>query len=92
MPDTRKLHFNVTSLALNAEGLLKLLGGNEADRERFFEILKGITTPAVWRVIEQQIEAANVQVKTALDAMQVVHGNAKELGGREAASRGSMAA
>jgi len=44
------------ALALNIEGLLKLLGGNADDRLRFWEILKGITTPAEFRLVNQQLE------------------------------------
>jgi hypothetical protein len=80
----RKLQFQVTSLALNAEGLLKLIGGDDDSRDRFLEQIKGITTPAVWRVIEAQFDAASAQVKTALESVQTVHANARELGGGRA--------
>jgi hypothetical protein len=44
------------ALALNIEGLLKLLGGTPDDRLRYWEILKGITTPAEFRLVNQQLE------------------------------------
>jgi hypothetical protein len=44
------------ALALNIEGLLRLLGGTADDRLRFWEILKGITTPAEFRLVNQQLD------------------------------------
>jgi len=44
------------ALQLNVEGLFKLLGGTPDDRLRFWEILKGITTPAEFRLVNQQLE------------------------------------
>ena len=46
---------NVRALQLSTEGLLKLLGGTPAERERFFEILKGITSLADILVVNKQI-------------------------------------
>ena len=44
------------ALQLNVEGLLKLLGGTPEDRFRFWEILKGITTPIELRLVNNQLE------------------------------------
>ncbi len=43
------------ALQLNVEGLLKLLGGTPDERLRFWEILKGITTPAEFRLVQGQL-------------------------------------
>ncbi len=50
------------ALQLNVEGLFKLLGGTPDDRLRFWEILKGITTPAEHRLVSQQIKTLQVLV------------------------------
>ncbi len=43
------------ALQLNVEGLFKLLGGTPDERLRFWEILKGITTPVELRLINNQL-------------------------------------
>jgi len=59
--------------------LLKLLGGSPDDRLRFWEILKGITTPAVQRLLEAQLEAAAAQVQAVHGVVNALHTNAKDL-------------
>jgi len=54
MAPTKKL--TTRALRLNVEGLFKLLGGTPDERERFWEILKGITTPAEYQLVSQQID------------------------------------
>lgn len=49
------LNSKVRAVQLNIEGLLKLLGGTEDERLRFWEILKGITTPAQFNVASRQL-------------------------------------
>ena len=44
------------ALQLNVESLIKLLGGTPDDRLRFWEILKGITTPRELELITGQLE------------------------------------
>lgn len=56
MPPPNKA--KVTALQRNAAALLKLLGGTEDERLRFWEIFKGITTPVEVRLIDQQITNA----------------------------------
>ncbi len=73
------LKVRVDALRLDIEGLLKLLGGNEADRLRFWEIVKGITTPAVFKVVDAQLEGAEAQIKSVTKAVNMLHANAKEL-------------
>jgi hypothetical protein len=45
------------ALQLNVEGLLKLLGGTPDERLRFWEILKGITTPAEFQLVRGQLQS-----------------------------------
>jgi len=73
------LKVKVTSLQQNTEALLRLLGGSEADRERFWEIVKGITTPAVALLLEHEIEILDHQVKLATQTVQHIEKNAKTL-------------
>ena len=44
------------ALQLNVEGLFKLLGGTPDERLRFWEILKGITTPIELRLVTSQLD------------------------------------
>ena len=73
------LKVKVDSLARNTESLFKLLGGSQDDRLRFWEILKGITTPAVQRLVEAQIDATAAQVHSLQVVVNALHVNAKEL-------------
>jgi len=50
------LNPKVRALQLNIEGLLRLLGGTAEERLRFWEIIKGITTPAQFRVASRQLD------------------------------------
>jgi hypothetical protein len=43
------------ALQLNIEALIKLLGGTPEQRLQYWEILKGITTPAELALINDQI-------------------------------------
>jgi hypothetical protein len=58
-PDVKK----VRALQLNLEGLFKLLGGGSDDKERFLEIIRGITTPVEVRLINAQIDALAAHTK-----------------------------
>jgi hypothetical protein len=53
----------VNAAQLSVEGLFKLLGGSASDRNRFWEILKGITTPFEAQLINQNLNAINVLAK-----------------------------
>jgi hypothetical protein len=50
------LNPKVRAVQLNLEGLLKLLGGTAEERLRFWEIIKGITTPAQFRISARQLD------------------------------------
>lgn len=52
------------AVQLNTEGLFKLLGGSEAQRQRFWEIFKGITTPVELRLINSQLDHLAAAVKS----------------------------
>jgi hypothetical protein len=72
----RNLDERVEALELNIEGLLKLLGDGRDDRERFWEILKGITTPAVFELADSALVAASRQIEVAQLSLAAVHGAA----------------
>ncbi len=76
---TKHLKTKIDALALDVEGLLKLLGGSSADRERFWEIVKGITTPAVMHIVDAEVDAAEANVKAALNVMTTLRQNAQQL-------------
>ncbi len=77
MPPTKRLQ--TRALQLNVEALFKLLGGTPDERLRFWEILKGVTTPAVFRVANQQIKTMEVLVNqvqaNAANLKQAAKGN-----------------
>ena len=51
------------AVQLNTEGLFKLLGGSSSDRQRFWEIFKGVTTPVELRLINSQLDQLAASVK-----------------------------
>ena len=55
----------VSAVQRDIEGLLKLLGGSAEDRLRFWEIVKGITTPAQFKVASKQLEKMQAQIGQA---------------------------
>lgn len=57
----------VRAVQRDLESLLKLLGGSAEDRLRFWEIVKGITTPAEFKVATKQLEKFQAQVGQARD-------------------------
>jgi hypothetical protein len=78
-PNPEDLKHRVEALQSNIAGLFKLLGSHDPDeRLRFWEILKGITTPAEFRLVEHQLGAINalvtqaeVSTKTLVDAARI---------------------
>ena len=70
----------ITALQRNAASLFKLLGGTADDRLRFWEIFKGITTPAEVALIDQQVAVATGlvnQVSSAVKKLQKTAGGIK---------------
>ena len=80
MPDTSKLKSKVQALQLNTEGLLKLLGGGSDDRLRFWEILKGITTPAEYRLVAHQLDSMQGLVKQVQASAKAIEQTAAKIG------------
>jgi hypothetical protein len=73
------LDTSVRALQLDIEGLLKLLGGTESERERFWEIWKGITSRQVATITEAAVDSVAAQVKSVLNTAKVITENAKAL-------------
>ena len=71
---------NVRALQLSVEGLFKLLGGSENDRQKFFERLKGITTPREAVLVNAQINALAGSVNGVKDAAKALQGAARQQG------------
>jgi hypothetical protein len=67
------------ALQLNLEGLLKLLGGTAEERLRFWEIFKGITTPAENKIITQQIQSLQSRVDQVTAEVKVLAATAKSI-------------
>jgi hypothetical protein len=73
--------YKVTALQRDAASLLKLLGGTADDRLRFWEIFKGITTPAETRLIDQHIGSIAAQVSQVTAAVKQLQKTASKIGG-----------
>ncbi len=83
--DTLKLKGKVEALQLNVEGLLKLLGGDSEDRLRFWEIIKGITTPAEFQLVDHELDVMQGLVRQVQGSLNVTEQVAREVArGREA--------
>jgi hypothetical protein len=80
-----KAHIHVTALQNDVEGLLKLLGGTEEERWRFWEILKGITSRPFNVVVQAEVDGLALQTKAATQVLSSLKTNAQQLGGRETA-------
>lgn len=76
-----KLEPKVKSLQLSTEGLLKLLGGTADERERFWEILKGITTPRDQLLVTKQISELQVSLKQAQAGLKGLQKQANKISG-----------
>jgi hypothetical protein len=80
--EEKRLKVKITRLQKDTAGLLKLLGGSDDDRLRFWEIIKGITTPAVFRLVEMQVDVAQVQLDMTMKGLVMLEKNAKKLSGQ----------
>ena len=68
---------NVERLELSVKGLFELLG---KDRERFWEILKGITTPVEDRLARTALAAAERDIATAAASLKTLEAVARQVG------------
>jgi hypothetical protein len=81
------LKHRVDALQLNVVGLFKLLGSKDPDeRLRLWEILKGITTPAEFALIDHELTAMNslvtqaeMSAKNVMAAAKMASGPAKAI-------------
>jgi hypothetical protein len=89
MPDARKLKPKVQALQRDTAALLKLLGGDDQDKLRFWEILKGITTPVQLRLVEQHIDAMQGALTQLQATAKGLEKSAKEIGVGMAAGAGA---
>jgi hypothetical protein len=70
---------SIRKAELSVEGLFKLLGGTPSQRARFWEILKGITTPAEYRLANSAIKGLATQVDAVRVSLQEVQKAAREV-------------
>ena len=77
-PDVKK----VRALQLNLEGLLKLLGGSSSDKEKFLEMVLGITTPIEVKLINAQIESLSAHTKAVQGAAKALQTTAQQIARR----------
>jgi hypothetical protein len=77
----------VDALQLNIEGLLKLLGGSSADRQRFWEIVKGVTTIAEFDLLGQHLDVTSNLLKQAQANVKSIQGAATKIAKASAKAR-----
>jgi hypothetical protein len=70
-PELQKLERSIASL-------LKLLGGTASQRQQFWEILKGITTPAEYRLAKSSLVAVDRDITSVKDSLAAVKRAAAE--------------
>jgi hypothetical protein len=67
-----RLDPDVERVERSVSGLLKLLGGTPDERERFWEILKGITTQAEFRLAKSSLVVAERELTTVKDSLETM--------------------
>ena len=77
-PDAKK----VRALQLNLEGLLRLLGGSSDDKQKFLEMIIGITTPVEVRLINGQIDAMAAHAKAIQAGAKALQTTAQQIARR----------
>jgi hypothetical protein len=77
---------NIHAFELNLEALLKLLGGTPDERERYWGVVKGITTPAEHRLTESALQAAASQMKVVQGTLEAARVAARVAGKAPAAA------
>lgn len=78
-PDVKK----VKALQLNLEGLLRLLGGSSDDKQRFLEMIIGITTPMEVKLINGQIDALSAHTKAVQAGAKALQSTAQQIAKRK---------
>jgi hypothetical protein len=71
----------VAATQRNLESLLKLLGGTPEERLRFWEIVKGITTPAQFNAATKQLAKMEAQVAQTRDLAKSLKSVASKMNG-----------
>jgi hypothetical protein len=77
-PDPKK----VKALQLNLEGLLRLLGGSSEDKQRFLEMIIGITTPMEVKLINAQVDALAAHTKAVQAGTKALQATAQQIARR----------
>jgi len=77
-PDPKKIR----ALQLNLEGLLRLAGGSSEDKQRFLEMIIGITTPIEVRLINGQIDAMAAHAKAIQAGAKALQNSAQQIAKR----------
>ncbi|MFL6236958.1 MAG: hypothetical protein ACJ76N_27760 [Thermoanaerobaculia bacterium] len=80
MPNDLKRY--VKGLQLDLAHLLQLTGGTEEERERYFEIVLGITRPAEFSLASYQIQAIHENVKLAQKGLETLTRAAEQMNQR----------
>lgn len=78
-PDAKR----VKALQLNIEGLLRLLGGSSDDKQRFLEMIIGITTPIEVKLINSQIDALSAHTKAVQAGAKALQATAQQIAKRK---------
>jgi len=79
--DSRRLRPKIQALQRNTAALLALLGGDDDDQLRFWEILKGITTPAEYRLVDHQVDIMQGLIDQVQASVKETEQVAKQIGG-----------
>jgi len=77
-PDAKK----VRALQLNLEGLFKLAGGSSDDKQKFLEMIIGITTPMEVKLINGQIDALAAHTKAVQTGAKALQTTAQQIAKR----------
>ena len=77
-PDVKK----VKALQLNLEGLFRLAGGSAEDKQRFLEMIIGITTPIEVRLINGQVDAMAAHAKAIQAGAKALQTSAQQIARR----------
>lgn len=77
--DPKILRSKVVALQRDTAALLKLLGGDAEDRLRFWEIIKGITTPVQLEMASHQLDVMQGMIKQVTASTKVLEKTAKPM-------------